>query len=129
MHTLISVLVVFLLVAVVPPSGAQTTHSAPQSALDAAVREHVAASDADRDAIRRLLARPDVQAVAGEAGIDLTRAERAVATLEGRTLTDLAAQARQVEQTLAGGQSRITISTTTIIIVLLLIILIIVAVD
>ena len=42
---------------------------------------------------------------------------------------DLAAQARQTEQALAGGQSRIVISTTVIIIALLVLILIIVAVD
>lgn len=121
------VVVVFLLVAVVPPVNAQTSHAAPPSALDAAVQEHVASTAADREAVVRLLARPEVRAVAGDLGIDLRRAESAVATLEGRTLTELAGQARQVEQALAGGQSRVTISTTLIIIGLLVLILLIVA--
>jgi len=130
MRTLTSmVAVVLLLLAAIPPAHAQTSHSAPLSALDAAVQEHVASRAADRDTVLRLLARPEVRAVAGDLGIDLRRAEGAMATLEGPPLTELAAEARQVEQALAGGQSRITISTTTIIIALLLLILIIVAVN
>jgi len=131
MHTFTSIVLglVFLLVAPVPPVHAQSSHAAPAAALDAAVQGHVASRDADRATILRLLARPEVQAIADEAGIDLRRAERAVPTLDGASLTEIAAQARQAEQALAGGQSRITISTTVIIIVLLLIILIVVAVD
>ena len=127
MHTLTSVVLVFLLAAVSPVYG-QSSHAAPAAALDAAVQEHVASRAADRETSQRLLTRPDVQAVAGDAGIDLRRVEGAVATLDDSTLAAIAAQARQVEQALAGGQSRVTISTTTIIIVLLVLILIIVAV-
>jgi uncharacterized membrane protein YvbJ len=121
--------VVFVLVAVVPPVSAQSSHTAPVSALETAVQEHVSSAEADREAVLRLLARPDVQAIAGETGIDLRRVERAVGTLEGSQLAEVAAQARQAEQALAGGQSRVVISTTMIIIALLVIILIIVAVD
>jgi len=67
--------------------------------------------------------------VAGRAGLDLRKATNAVASLDGQNLTTVAAQARQVEQSLAGGQSKIVISTTMIIIALLVLILIIVAVD
>lgn len=129
MNMLTPFVLVFLLVAMVPPVYAQSSHTAPDAALDAAVQEHVASREADREAILRLLARPDVQTIAGEAGIELRRAERGVATLDGSALTEIAAQARQAEQVLAGGQSRVTVSTTLIIIVLLIIILIIVAVD
>ena len=123
------VLSVFTLVAMVPPVHAQSSHAAPVSSLESAVLEHAAAADADREAVLRVLARPDVVAVAGDFGIDLRRAENAIRTLDGDQLTELAAQARQTEQELAGGQSRVTISTTLIIIALLVIILIIVAVD
>jgi len=129
MRMLPSVLVVvFSFVAVIPPAHAQTSHAAPQSALDAAVQDHVAAGAADREAVLRLLERPEVQAVAGDIGLDLRRAETAIATLDGQQLTDLAAQAQQVERALAGGQSTVVISTTVIIIALLVLILIIVAV-
>ena len=50
----------------------------------------------------------------------------AVSTLNAEQLATVAAQARQAEQGLAGGQSSITISTTMIIIGLLVLILIIV---
>ena len=130
MRTLVStVAVVLSLVAFVPRVHAQTSHVAPQTALDAAIQDHAAATATDRETISRLLERPEVKAVAGDLGLDLRRAQSAVATLDGQQLTDLAAQARQAEQSLAGGQSRVVISTTLIIIVLLVLILIIVAVD
>jgi hypothetical protein len=121
--------IVFSLVTIIPTAHAQTSHTAPQSILDAAVQDHVATAAADRETVLRLLERPEVQAVAGDIGLDLRRAQSAVSTLEGQQLTELAAQAHQVEQALAGGQSRIVISTTLIIIALLVLILIIVAVD
>lgn len=74
----------------------------------------------------RLLDRPEVEAIAGDAGLDLRRAQTAIATLDGQELTELTAQARQVERALVGGQSTVTISTTTIIIGLLVLILLIV---
>ena len=108
---------------------AQTTHAAPQSALDAAVQQHVDTTAADREAVLRVLGHSEVKAVAERAGIDLRRATGAVSTLQGEDLARVAAQAQQVEGALAGGQSRIVISTTLIIIALLVLILIIVAVD
>jgi hypothetical protein len=121
--------VVFSLVAVVPSARAQTSHAASQSVLDAAVQDHAAKSAADREAVLRLLERKEVRAVASDLGLDLRRAQTAIATLDGQQLADVAAQAQQVEQALAGGQSRVVISTTLIIVALLVLILIIVAVD
>jgi hypothetical protein len=126
--TLVLVLLLSTLIAV-PRAQAQTSHAATRSAMDAAVQEHVAATASDRDDVRRVLNLPQVKAVAGQAGLDLRKATTAVATLEGQDLSAVAAQARQVERSLAGGQSKIVISTTMIIIALLVLILIIVAVD
>jgi hypothetical protein len=129
MRTLASIIVpIISLVVVIPPVHAQTSHAAPQSVLDAAVQDHSAAAAGDRETVARLLQRPEVQAIAGDLGLDLRRAESAVATLEGQQLTELAAQARQAEQALAGGQS-VTISAIWIIIGLLLLILLILAVN
>ena len=72
---------------------------------------------------------PRSKPVAEKAGLDLRRATTAVASLEGQELTQLAAQARQVDEALAGGQSKVVISTTVIIIILLVLILLIVAID
>ena len=130
MRTSTSVLVVLLsIVIAVPRVYAQAPHTATQSAMDAALQQHVATAAADRADLLRVLSTPQVKAVADKAGLDLRRATTAVASLEGQELTQLAAHARQVDQALAGGQSRVVISTTMIIIALLVLILIIVAVD
>ena len=63
-------------------------------------------------------ANAEVKAVAEKA--DLRRATTAVASLEPG-VDQLADQARQVDEALAGGQSKVTISTTVIIIILLVI--------
>ena len=123
-----SVLMVLLgIVTAAPRALAQTSHAAAPAAIDAALQQHVAASDADRQAVLQLLEREEIKSVAGSAGIDLKRAVDAVATMNASELAQVAAQARQVEQSLAGGQSRITISTTLLIIGLLLLIVLILA--
>ena len=63
-------------------------------------------------------------AVAAKAGLSVETAEAAVSTLQGDQLRQAAAQARAVNQDLAGG-STVVISTTTIIIILLVIILVV----
>ena len=123
------VVLIFVLATVVPPVHAQSAHAAPPSALEAAVQQHVASTDANREMVLQLLTRPEIQAVAGKAGIDLRRAEGIVTTLDGSALSEVAAQARQVEQALAGGQSSITLSTTMIIIGLLVLILLIIVLN
>ncbi len=134
MRTSVSGLVVLLCILMaVPRVAAQQphagSHAAPAAAIEAALQQHVSAVDADRGVVQRLLARPDVQALAAEIGLDVRRAQAAVATLDGEQLSELAAQARQAEQGLAGGQGSVRISTTLIIIALLVVILLIVAID
>ncbi len=70
---------------------------------------------------------PDVREAAEEAGIDLRRAESAVASLDDDDAMMLAERANQLDETLAGAQDRIVISTTAIIIVLLVLIIILVS--
>ena len=128
MRTSTSVLVILLsIVFAMPRVQAQASHTASQSAIDAALQQHVSSAAVDRADVLRVLANPEVKAVADKAGLDLRRAATAVASLEGQQLTEIAAQARQADQALAGGQSHVTISTTMIIIGLLVLILLIVA--
>ena len=130
MRLFVSLVAILLMAtAAAPRLQAQTAHVAPQSALDAAVQQHVDTTAADREAVLRVLGRSEVKGVADRAGIDLRRATGAVSTLQGDDLARVAAQARQVETAMAGGQSKVVISTTMIIIALLVLILIIVAVD
>jgi len=114
---------------VAPSARAQQGHVADQATLDQAVASHAQQAAADRQTIRRMLQRQQVREIAARVGLDVKRAETAVATLDGAELHEIATQARAVDNSLTGGASTVTISTTTIIIGLLLLILIIVAVN
>ena len=122
-------LAVCLAVLFMAPAASAQSNVIGKSALDKAVQERVASDQADRDAIQSLLRRAEVREVAGKAGLSLEKASAAVTTLDGRELAQLAAQARLVENDLAGGASTVVISTTTIIIVLLLILIIVAVAD
>jgi hypothetical protein len=106
---------------------AQQQHAVDPGAIAGAVTQHVATQDADRAAVRDALARPEVRDVAAHMGVDLTRADAAVATMSGADLQQAASAARQVNHSLVGGASTVVISTTTIIIALLVIIIIVIA--
>ena len=78
--------------------------------------------------IHEVLQRPEVRAVARQAGIDITRADAAVSTLSGHDLQQVASRARDVNERLAGGAT-VVITTTTIIIILLVILIIVAVAD
>lgn len=116
-----------LVLALSAPSFAQQRHAVPPSQLSQAVAERVANQDTQRAAIRTALAQPEVARVAASAGIDLAKVASAADTLGPEALTRAAAAANDVNQSLVGGASTVTISTTAIIIILLIVILIVVA--
>lgn len=103
-------------------------HAIDPGTLTSTVSQHLAKQDSDRAALREALARPEVRTMADKLGVDLSRASAAVDTMNGSDLTRAADAARQVNQSLVGGASTVTISTTTIIIALLVLIVIILAV-
>lgn len=130
MRRSVSILLALLfLVPAVPRAAAQDDHAATSAALDAALQQHAASTAADRQEVLRVLEKQEVKSVADHMGVDLRSAKSAIATLGEGDLAQVAAQARQVDQALAGGASTVVISTTTIIIALLVLILIIVAVN
>ena len=130
MRMSLSVLPIVLAVLIAAPRvQAQTAHTAPKAALDAAVQQHVVSADEDRAAILRVLERSEVKTVAARTGIDLRTVAGAVATMDAKDLAAVAAQAQQVDRALAGGASTVVISTTAIIIGLLVLILLVVALD
>jgi acetyl-CoA carboxylase carboxyltransferase component len=122
-----SLLAMLFALAISLPLSAQQ-HVADQATLDQVVANHVRQKADDREAIRRVLEIQQVREVAESAGLDLRRAETAVAALDDAEVGLIAAQARTVNDALAGGQSTVTISTTVIIIGLLVLILLIVAI-
>jgi hypothetical protein len=110
-----------------PGQATAPAHIAGQTVLDAAIQEHARATDQDRETVRSFLERADVRAIAGKYGVDMRRAESAVAAMDASEVANIASQARAANDTLAGGQGSVTISTTAIIIGLLVLILLIVA--
>ena len=122
-------LAVTLALLLVAPAAQAQTHVIGKTDLAKAVAERVSRDQADRYAILTLLHRTEVRTIAARAGLSVEKAAAAVSTLQGDDLRDLASQARQAENDLAGGASNIVISTTTIIIVLLVIILIVLIPD
>ena len=102
--------------------GQQVAESAASEPVSIAMQT---GEDADRETLRRFIAREDVQQVAQVADLDLENASAGILALEGERLSRAADQARALESRM-GAQDTITISATTIIIVLLLVLLIIV---
>lgn len=131
MRTVRTTVVMFLLAVMLAPSlafaqAAQSAQTPQSQSLAAIAADHAAQKQADRQAILSVLQRDDVKQVAKTAGISIDKAASAVATLDGAELAQVAAQAQQVNDALAGGQT-ITLSVWLIIIALLIIILVVVA--
>ena len=103
--------------------------STTQTAIDRALAERAASVDADRQMIRRVLDRSEVKDVADRMGVDIQRLQSGVGVLDADQLAQVAAQAREVDQGLAGGATTVVITTTTIIIALLVIIIIVLLAD
>ena len=107
---------------------AQQVHVVDQGAMQKALAEHAEEIVAKRQVIRTALQQPDVVRVAKHLGLDVARADAAIATLDGAELNQLATQAQTVNEELSGGQT-IRMNAVWIIIGLLVLILIIVAAD
>ena len=106
-------------------ASAQTTHIASPAALRNAIQANAATVAADRAVVTRVLTTSSARTVASQLGLDLTRAEAAVATLEGTDLAKAAASARAIETPLSGGSNTIVIGTTTLLLLIIILILLI----
>ncbi|HET9332491.1 MAG TPA: hypothetical protein VFQ21_02780 [Gemmatimonadota bacterium] len=108
------------------PSVARAQEAVPEAVSDpTAIAMQVGGEEADRETLRRFMAREDVQRVARIADVDLEDASAGIMALDGERLSRAAAQARAAESQL-GAADTITIQATTLIIILLVILLIIV---
>jgi hypothetical protein len=126
MHRFARALVVFAvgcgLAQAVPVNAAQSVVSGAD--LDRALAARRATDEAARATIHALLARDQVKSLAHEAGLDLRRADAAVATLDGDELQALAAQAAVANADLAGGQT-VQISLIAALLIIIIIILLV----
>ena len=103
---------------------ADQQHLVTPQQLTAAMKEKVAAQDADRAAVREALARPQVREVAASMGVEPARLSGAVDTMSAVDLQQAASAARQVNEQL-GGVTTVALTATTIIIILLVVIIIV----
>lgn len=111
------------------PLAAQQTDAQDRHVVD---REEAWAAMAERaeeqrEMVRSVLDRPEVERTAEAHGLDLTRAQDAVSTLDGEELQQVAQRAERLDAALTGGNNTVVISTTTIIIALLVLIIILVS--
>jgi len=72
-------------------AAAEQRHAVAPAALAAAVANHAAKQDADRESIHQALSRPEVIEVAARTGVDLARLNAATQTLSGADLERAAA--------------------------------------
>ena len=108
------------------PSVARGQEAATEAVSEpTTIAMQVGGEEADRETLRRFIARKDVQRVARIADVDLEDASAGILALDGERLSRAAAQARAAESQL-GAADTITIQATTLIIILLVILLIIV---
>ncbi|HKY19707.1 MAG TPA: hypothetical protein VJM31_00690 [Vicinamibacterales bacterium] len=110
-----------------PAVSAQQPHVVDPSALDQALVQTAEETAAKRQTVITALRQAQVKEMAQRLGLDPARAESAVASLEGAMLDQVAAQAQQVNEAIAGGQT-IRLNILWVILGLLILILIIVAV-
>jgi len=101
----------------------QSRHVASASAMRQAVVTQAKTDQQTRETVSRVLKHDQVRATAARLGLNVVKAEAALATLSSAELARLADTARQADAQLAGGQSTIVISTTTLLLIIIIVIL------
>jgi hypothetical protein len=102
---------------------AQQRHVVDPSLMRQAIVDQAAKDQQNRDALLGAIRRPDVRGLAGQLGLNLTRAEGAVATLDSVELARLAAPVGAADAELVGGSNTVIISTTTLLLIIIIVIL------
>ncbi len=104
---------------------AQQRHIVDSVNMHQALAAQSATDQQNRDVVIGVLHQSQVRELANKLGLDVTRAESAIATLSGPELTRVATQARAANTQLAGGSNMVIISTTTLLLILIIVILIV----
>lgn len=105
------------------PALAQQRHVVTPADMREAVVQSTAARQQTRETLRTVLKDSRVRAVAERLGLNVTRANSAVATLTDAELDQVAGSARDLSTQLAGGSNTIVISTTTLLLIIIIVIL------
>lgn len=124
-RTTVSGALIGLLLVSSPALAQQSRHVASQETMRAAVADKAQTEQQTRESVRRVLKNDQAAAVANRLGLNLVKAEAALATLSSAELARLAEPARQADAALAGGQNAIVISTTTLLLIIIIVILLV----
>lgn len=119
----VATLVVSLTLGSLPAHAQEAAVVVDRAAMERALSARAQSDEADREAIRTLLGRDEVRALAGDLGLDVRRAETAVKALQGRELRDTAVRARAAHEMLLGGAQTIQISVVTLLLIIIIVIL------
>ena len=103
---------------------AQQRHVADPALMRQAIADQALTDQQNRAAVLGVLQHSQVRDLAGRLGLNVTRAENAVSTLDSTELARVAGQVRSADAQLAGGgSSKIVISVTTLLLIIIIIIL------
>lgn len=105
------------------PALAQQRHVVKASDMRQAMAAQAQAQQQTRDALRGVLRNSQVRVAAERLGLNVARAEGAIATLTPAELESLAGPVSDVSAQLAGGANTVVISTTTILLIIIIILL------
>lgn len=105
------------------PAFAQQRHVVSPAQMRQALTQQAQAQQQTRDSLRAVLKNSQVREVANRLGLDVVRAESAVATMTTAELEQLSGPVRDLTADLAGGANTVIISTTTILLIIIIIIL------
>lgn len=103
---------------------AQQRHVVDDTALRQAIADQAVTDQQNRDAVIGVLQQSHVRELAGRLGLNVTRAENAVSTLDSAELASLADSARMADVQLAGGADTLVISVTTLLLIIIIVILV-----
>lgn len=123
-HVKLPIFVAVAALGTTTPLLAQGRSAVSSSELDAAIAAHPAGT---RQAVQDFLATDQVKQTAARMGVSASDLSARVATLDQRSLNQIAAQAGLNDQALAGGATTIVVTSTVIIIALLILIIILVS--
>lgn len=106
------------------PAMAQQRHVVTSAQVRQALTEQTQDQKQTRDALRAVLKNSQVREVANRLGLDVVKAESAVATMSAEELKQMSGPVQQLTADLAGGANHtIVISTTTLLLIIIIIIL------
>lgn len=103
---------------------AQQRHVVDPAQMRQAIVDQALTDQQNRDVVLTVLNRSQVRELAARLGLNVTRAESAVATLDSAELARLAGPAMLADAQLAGGNSTIVISVTTLLLILIIVLLV-----